>query len=497
MKPGELRPGETIFDLGAPGRRGLSLPRTDVDVKPLEELIPEELLRERDPELPEVSQIELVRHYTDLSLINYGVDTGVYPLGSCTMKYNPRVGEEVARLPQFALAHPLQGEELSQGCLRLMHELGELLKKIAGLPAITLQPAAGAHGEFVGMLLIKRYFEDHGELERRRKILLPDSAHGTNPASAHIAGFEVVEIPSDRRGMVDLEALKAQVDDSVAGIMLTVPNTLGIFEEDILEITGLIHQAGGFCYFDGANLNSIVGRARPGDFGIDIVHFNLHKTFSTPHGGGGPGSGPVAVVEVLAPYLPVPLVREQGGRYLLDYDLPKSIGRVHSFYGNFSVMVRAYAYIRMLGDEGLRAVSANAVLNANYLKEKLKPYYKLPFDRLCKHEFVLSGKGLGEGVRTIDVAKRLIDYGFHPPTVYFPLIVPEALMIEPTETVSKEELDALAEAFIAIAREAKENPDLVKEAPHTTPVGRLDDVKAAREPVLRARIKSHPNSSQL
>jgi glycine dehydrogenase subunit 2 len=485
MKPGELRPGETIFDLGAPGRQGLSLPKPDVDVKPLEELIPKGLLRERDPELPEVSQVELVRHYTDLSLINYGVDTGVYPLGSCTMKYNPRVGEEVARLPQFAQAHPLQGEEISQGCLRLMYELGELLKKIAGLPEITLQPAAGAHGEFVGMLLIKRYFEDHGELDKRRLILLPDSAHGTNPASAHISGFEVVEIPSDRRGMVDLEALKARVDDTVAGIMLTVPNTLGIFEEDILEITKLIHQAGGFCYFDGANLNSIVGRARPGDFGIDIVHFNLHKTFSTPHGGGGPGSGPVAVVEKLAPYLPVPLVRKREGRYSLDYDLPKSMGRVHSFYGNFSVMVRAYAYIRMLGDEGLRAVSENAVLNANYLKEKLKAYYHLPYDRLCKHEFVLSGKGLGEGVRTIDIAKRLIDYGFHPPTVYFPLIVPEALMIEPTETVSKEELDALAEAFIEIAREAEENPELLKGAPHTTPVGRLDDVKAAREPVLR------------
>jgi glycine dehydrogenase subunit 2 len=487
MTWGELKPGRTIFDWGKPGRRGLSLPEPDVETKPLDELIPKELLRgdHEAPRLPEVSQVELVRHYTDLSLVNYGVDTGVYPLGSCTMKYNPRVNEEIARLPQFALAHPLQGEDLSQGILRLMYELGELLKGIAGLPAITLQPAAGAHGEFTGMLLIKRFFEDHGELSQRKKILLPDSAHGTNPASAHIAGFDVIEIPSDERGMVDLNALKEHLDESVAGIMLTVPNTLGIFEEDILEITRLVHDVGGFCYFDGANLNSILGRAAPGDFGVDIVHFNLHKTFSTPHGGGGPGSGPVAVDEKLAPYLPVPLVRQRDdGSFYLDHDLPKSIGRVHSFYGNFGVMIKAYTYIRLLGDEGLRAVSEAAVLNANYLKEKLKSYYHLPYDRLCKHEFVLSGRGLGEGVHTVDIAKRLIDYGFHPPTVYFPLIVPEALMIEPTETVTKEELDELAEAFIQIAREAKENPELLKTAPHATVVGRLDDVKAARQPVL-------------
>ncbi len=484
MTLGGLKPGETIFDRGRPGRVGLSLPEPDVETKPLEELIPKELLRQEAPRLPEVSQVELVRHYTDLSMVNYGVDTGMYPLGSCTMKYNPRVNEEVARLPRFALAHPLQGEELSQGILRLMSELGELLKGIAGLPAITLQPAAGAHGEFTGMLLLKRYFEDHGELDKRKKILLPDSAHGTNPASAHIAGFDVIEIPSDGRGMVDLRALKDHLDESVAGIMLTVPNTLGIFEEDILEITRLVHDVGGFCYFDGANLNSILGRAAPGDFGVDIVHFNLHKTFSTPHGGGGPGSGPVAVAERLAPYLPVPIVRERDGRYVLDYNLPKSIGRMHSFYGNFSVMVRAYTYIRMLGDEGLRAVSAGAVLSANYLKEKLRAHYELPYDRLCKHEFVLSSRGLGEGVHTVDIAKRLIDYGFHPPTVYFPLIVPEALMIEPTETVSKEELDEFAEALIQIAREAKANPEMLKTAPHTTIVGRLDEVKAARRPVL-------------
>lgn len=486
-----MKLGETIYDRGEAGRRGLKLPEPDVETRPLEELIPPSLLREDDDsaELPEVSQIELIRHYTRLSHVNYGVDTGPYPLGSCTMKYNPRINEDVARIPGFAASHPLQGRNLSQGSLRLMYELGDLLKGIAGLPAITLQPAAGAHGEFLGMLLIKRYFEDQGELERRRVILLPDSAHGTNPASANIAGFDVVEIPSDERGMVDIEGLQQRLDDGVAGIMLTVPNTLGIFEEDILQITRLVHEAGGLCYFDGANLNSIVGRARPGDFGIDIVHFNLHKTFSTPHGGGGPGSGPVAVSRALEPYLPVPVVQKtDDGAYELVEDVPRSIGRVHSYYGNFAVMVRAYTYIRMLGDEGLREVSEGAVLSANYLKEKLKGHYTLPFDRLCKHEFVLSGEGIGgngSAVHTVDIAKRLIDKGFHPPTVYFPLIVPEALMIEPTETVSREELDALARAFIEVAREGEEEPELLKTAPHDAPVGRLDDVKAARHPVLR------------
>jgi glycine dehydrogenase subunit 2 len=480
-----MKPGTTIFDRGAPDRRSIRLPESDVETKPLDQLIPSNLMREQDPNFPEASQIGVVRHYTALSRINYGVDDGVYPLGSCTMKYNPRINEETAKIHGFAASHPFQGEEFSQGNLKLIHELGEILKKIVGLDAITLQPAAGAHGEFVGMLLIKKYFEERGELEQRRVILLPDSAHGTNPASAHIAGFDVIEIPSDKRGMVDLAALKEHVNENVAGIMLTVPNTLGIFEEDILEISELIHGVGGFTYFDGANLNSIVGRARPGDFGIDIVHFNLHKTFSTPHGGGGPGSGPVAVVEKLEPYLPKPAVIEEGGQYRIEIDRPKSIGRLHSFYGNFGILVRAYTYIRSLGDEGLRSVSGNAVLNANYLQNKLKDHYHLPFDRLCKHEFVLSSKGLAEGVHTMDVAKRLIDYGFHPPTVYFPLIVPEALMIEPTETVSREELDELADAFISIAKEAKTNPELLHSAPHEASVGRLDDVKAARQPVLK------------
>jgi glycine dehydrogenase subunit 2 len=476
----------TIFELSRPGRRGVSLPRPDVPRKALEALIPRKLLRREPPRLPEVSQPDLVRHYTRLSKLNYGVDDGLYPLGSCTMKYNPKVNEDLARLPQFKYAHPLQGEALSQGILRLMFELGELLKGIAGLPGITLQPAAGAHGELVGMLLIKRYFEERGE--RRSKILLPDSAHGTNPASAHTAGFQVIETPSDRRGMVDLAGLKKNLTEEVAGIMLTVPNTLGIFEEEILEVAEAVHRAGGLCYFDGANLNSIVGRARPGDMGMDIVHFNLHKTFSTPHGGGGPGSGPVAVIKELEPYLPVPVVAKEGERYYLDYDRPKSIGKIHSFFGNFAVMVRAYAYILMLGDEGLREVSGAAVLAANYLKERLKRTYKLPYDRLCKHEFVLSGKGLAEDVHTLDIAKRLIDYGFHPPTIYFPLIVEEALMIEPTETVSKEELDRFIAALEEIAQEAKARPELLKEAPHNAPVRRLDEVRAARQPVLRAEL---------
>jgi glycine dehydrogenase subunit 2 len=476
----------TIFELSRPGRRGVSLPRPDVPRKALEALILRKLLRREPPRLPEVSQPDLVRHYTRLSKLNYGVDDGLYPLGSCTMKYNPKVNEDLARLPQFKYAHPLQGGALSQGILRLMFELGELLKGIAGLPGITLQPAAGAHGELVGMLLIKRYFEERGE--QRSKILLPDSAHGTNPASAHTAGFQVIETPSDRRGMVDLAGLKKNLTEEVAGIMLTVPNTLGIFEEEILEVAEVVHRAGGLCYFDGANLNSIVGRARPGDMGMDIVHFNLHKTFSTPHGGGGPGSGPVAVIKELEPYLPVPVVAKKGERYYLDYDRPKSIGKIHSFYGNFAVMVRAYAYILMLGDEGLREVSGAAVLAANYLKERLKRTYKLPYDRLCKHEFVLSGRGLAEDIHTLDIAKRLIDYGFHPPTIYFPLIVEEALMIEPTETVSKEELDRFIAALEEIAQEAKARPELLKEAPHNAPVRRLDEVRAARQPVLRAEL---------
>ncbi len=477
----------TIFEIGGDGRRGLRLPKLDIEEKPLEELLPAELIRKEDPKLPEVSQIEVVRHYTRLSKMNYGVDDGIYPLGSCTMKYNPRINEDMARLPEFAGAHPLQSEGLSQGCLRLMHELGQILCKIAGLDAITLQPVAGAHGELTGMLLIKKYFEKRKELGQRKKILLPDSAHGTNPASAAALGFKVVELRSNERGLVDLEALRANLDDSVAGIMLTNPNTLGLFEEEILQMTEMVHNAGAFVYYDGANLNAIVGRARPGDMGVDIMHYNLHKTFTTPHGGGGPGAGPIAVVKALAPYLPIPTIalRKKDGLYYFDFDHPDSIGKVHSFYGNFGMLVRAYTYIRIMGDRGLRAVSTNAVLNANYMFHRLKSIYTAPFDRLCKHEFVITSKGMSETLRTLDIAKRLIDYGVHPSSIYFPLIVPEVMMIEPTETVSKREMDYFVDALLKIAQEMKEHPEILRSAPHTTPVKRLDDVRAAREPVLR------------
>jgi len=415
--------------------------------------------------------------------MNYGVDTGFYPLGSCTMKYNPKLHEELACLPGFAELHPLLPEEATQGMLAVLWRLGELLKGIAGMPGITLQPAAGAHGELTGMLLIRRYFEDKGELERRTKILLPDSAHGTNPASAAMMGFQVVSVPSNEQGTVDLAALEERLGEDVAGIMLTVPNTLGIFERDILRITAMVHEVGGLCYFDGANLNAFLGRARPGDMGADIFHFNLHKTFSTPHGSGGPGAGPLAVSEPLLPYLPVPQIVKEGDRFMLSYEVPKTIGRVHPFFGNVLVMVKALAYILTLGDEGLQEVSAGAVLAANYLRVRLRDIYAVPYDGLCKHEFVASTKNLGAKAR--DVAKRLIDYGFHPPTVYFPLIVEEALMIEPTETETLETLDAFIDAMHRIAEEAQKQPELLAEAPHNAPVRRLDEVKAAREPVLR------------
>ncbi len=475
----------TIYDQGRPGRRAVSLPEPSHPEAEILDSIPTDLRRRTPPRLPEVSQPELIRHYTALSRMNYGVDTGFYPLGSCTMKHNPRLHEDLARLPGFAGLHPLLPAEECQGALALLWEMGEYLKGITGMPGITLQPAAGAHGELTGMLLFKKWLEDRGELGARTKILLPDSAHGTNPASAAMVGFSVVSIPSDRRGMVDLNALKQALGPDVAGIMLTVPNTLGIFEEDILTITQLVHNAGGLCYFDGANLNAYLGRARPGDMGADVFHINLHKTFSTPHGGGGPGAGPVTVSEALVPYLPVPGIARGEEAYHLDWNKPKTIGRVHPYFGNVLVIVRALAYLLTLGDAGMREVSGGAVLAANYLKAKLKGTYKLPYDRLVKHEFVLSGEGLGHGLRTLDVAKRLMDYGFHPPTVYFPLIVKEALMIEPTETEPRETLDAFASALVAIAAEARERPELLREAPHTAPVRRLDEANAVREPKLR------------
>ncbi len=473
----------TIFDYRKRSGTSGILPELDVPGKGSRDLLPSQLIRCGEPRIPNLSEPEVVRHYTALSKLNYGVDDGLYPLGSCTMKYNPKVNEDVARLAGFASIHPGTDPQLVQGSLAVMYDMSRLLRSITGMADVTLQPAAGAHGEVTGMFLIKRYFEARGEVDRTR-ILLPDSAHGTNPASAAAAGFSVTEIKSGPDGLVDLNELSGELDDTVAGVMLTVPNTLGIFEENIVKITAMVHAAGGLCYFDGANLNSFLGYARPGDMGADVFHFNLHKTMSSPHGGGGPGSGPVAVSEGLVPFLPVPRVKRNGESYELDWDQPQSIGSMHSFYGNFGVFLKAYAYILTLGDEGLRQVGENAVLNANYLQERLKKTYRLPYDRLCKHEFVLTGKGIADGISTLDIAKRLIDYGFHPPTIYFPLIVHEALMIEPTETESRETLDRFAEALEKIAHEAKEDPQLLHGAPHTAPTRRLDQTRAARNPIL-------------
>ncbi|HHR85660.1 aminomethyl-transferring glycine dehydrogenase subunit GcvPB [Candidatus Bipolaricaulota bacterium] len=473
----------TIFDYRKRNGTGGILPELDVPAKKTTDLIPQDLIRQDKPRIPNLSEPEVVRHYTALSKLNYGVDDGLYPLGSCTMKYNPKVNEDVAHLPGFASIHPAVDPELAQGSLSVVHKMSRLLCGITGMADVTLQPAAGAHGEITGMFLLKRYFEARGETQRTR-ILLPDSAHGTNPASAATAGFSVTEIRSGADGLVDLNALSGELDETVAGVMLTVPNTLGIFEENIMKITAMVHATGGLCYFDGANLNAFLGHARPGDMGADVFHFNLHKTMSAPHGGGGPGSGPVAVSEALVPFLPVPRVRLDRGRYYLDWEKGQSIGSMHSFYGNFGVFLKAYTYILTLGDEGLYEAGENAVLNANYLQERLKKTYRLPYDRLCKHEFVLTGKGIADGISTLDIAKRLIDYGFHPPTIYFPLIVHEALMIEPTETESRETLDRFAEALEKIASEAQENPDLLHNAPHTAPVRRLDQTRAARNPIL-------------
>jgi len=480
---------KTIFDFRTGDPSGGVFP--PIDVPESTSAIPASLRRERPPRIPSLSEPDLVRHYTRLSKLNFGVDDGFYPLGSCTMKYNPKLNEDAARLAGFSDAHPLADASVVQGALAVMHHMATMLSEIAGLPGVTLQPAAGAHGELTGMFLARRYFEKRGDTGRSR-ILLPDSAHGTNPASAALAGFTVTEIPSDGSGMVDVNALASTLDDTVAAIMLTVPNTLGIFEERILEITARVREAGGLCYFDGANLNAFIGRARPGDMGADIFHFNLHKTLSTPHGGGGPGAGPVAVSERLAPYLPVPRVERGSEGYLLNWEAPDTIGAVHSFYGNFAVILKAYAYLLQLGDQGLLAVSENAVLNANYLQARLKESYRLPYDRLCKHEFVLSGKGLANGISALDVAKRLIDYGMHPPTIYFPLIVPEALMIEPTECESRATLDAFVDAMKRIAEEAKTAPEQLRGAPHRAPVRRLDQTRAARQPILRYPFDETP-----
>jgi glycine dehydrogenase subunit 2 len=476
-----------IFERGAAGRIGYSLSPSDVPDVPLDAIIPPAYLRSRPAELPEVSELDVVRHYTALSHRNYSIDQGFYPLGSCTMKYNPKINEDAARQPGFARLHPYQPEELAQGALQLLWELEHDLAEISGMERVTFQPAAGAHGELTALLMIGKYFEERGE--HRTTVVVPDSAHGTNPASAAIAGYEVIEVKSDARGNIDLDALKAVLTPQVAALMLTNPNTLGLFEEQILDVARAVHNVGAQLYLDGANFNAILGITRPGDQGFDVMHFNLHKTFTTPHGGGGPGAGAVGVKAHLVPYLPVPTVERHGQRFTLAYDRPKTIGKMRAFYGNFGNLVRGYIYIRTMGPAGLRRAAEAAVLNANYVLSRLRGHYDLPYDRICKHEFVLSGRRQRDRyhVSTKDMAKRILDYGFHSPTIYFPLIVEEAIMIEPTETESSQTLDAFIDAMIAVAREAETDPELVRTAPHETPVSRLDDVTAARHPVLRWR----------
>ncbi len=475
----------TIYELSSPGRTGVTFPDPDV---PLAKL-PMNLLR-KDLPLPELAEVDVVRHYVNLSKYNYSVDGGFYPLGSCTMKYNPKINEDTARLPGFAFTHPLQPIETVQGNLALMYTLQEWLKEISGFAALTLQPAAGAHGELTGVLIMRAYHKDRGDT-KRIKMLIPDSAHGTNPASSVMSSLEVVQVPSDKRGNVDLAALKTACDDTTVGLMLTNPNTLGLFDEHLEQVIKTVHDCGGLVYGDGANLNALLGILRPGDVGIDVMHYNLHKTFSTPHGGGGPGSGPVGVTKKLADFLPGPLVgiveeSTADEPPLFGFVTPKkTIGRVKAFHGHFGMLVRAYTYIAMHGPNGLRQVSEYAVLNANYIKARLKGIYTVPFDRICMHEFVAEGQWAdAPGIRALDVAKRLMDYDFHPPTNYFPLTVHEALMIEPTETENKGTLDVFADALIKIAAEAKKTPALLHDAPHKTPFGRMDEVKAARDLVL-------------
>ncbi|MBN1787008.1 MAG: aminomethyl-transferring glycine dehydrogenase subunit GcvPB [Sedimentisphaerales bacterium] len=471
-----------IFDKSVPHRRGCVPPKSDV---PASINIRKGLLRKTPAELPQLSELDVIRHFTQLARRNFGVDTNFYPLGSCTMKYNPKVAERIASYPGFAHLHPLMpqlrmGGFLTQGALEVLYDTDKFLSEITGMAGFTMQPMAGAHGELCGIMIMAAYHKDKGN--KKTTVLIPDSAHGTNPASAAIAGYKVLAVPSDNTGVMDVNALKEMVNDETAGVMLTCPNTLGIFNPRIQEICEIIHSVDGLAYYDGANLNAIVGKARPGDFGFDIVHLNLHKTFGTPHGGGGPGSGPVGVVEKLLDYLPVSLViKRNDGTFALEYDRPKSIGYIAPFYGNFAIILRAYVYILMLGKEGLQRVAENAVLNANYIRHKLKDYYDLPYPQVCKHECVFSASAQMENdVHAIDIAKSLIDAGFHPPTVYFPTIVKESIMIEPTETESKETLDAFIEVMIAIAETAKKDPAKLKAAPVSTPIGRLDETAAAK-----------------
>jgi glycine dehydrogenase subunit 2 len=489
-------PTETIFEKSHAGRRAFAPPKLDVPEVPIDDLLPASARRSDPAQLPEIAEPEIVRHYNGLSKKNFDLDTGFYPLGSCTMKYNPKLHERVAALPGHARLHPAQDPELAQGALELMYRLQGALSEVSGLPHVSLQPSAGSHGELAGLLLARAYHEDRGE--QRHKVLTPDTAHGTNPATVTMAGYEVVKLGTNPQGGVDLDDLRVAIDDDVACLMLTNPNTLGVFDENIEEIAKIVHDSGAVLYYDGANLNAVMGRSRPGDMGFDIVHFNLHKTFTQPHGGGGPGAGPIAVSDRIEPFLPRPQIVEAApdngaeARYDLDYDRPKSIGRLRGWQGNFGVFVRSYAYICSLGGDGLTEASETAVLNANYLRALLADpevaeYLPIAFDRLCMHEFVLSGRGAKDklGIKTLDIAKRLLDHNVHPPTVYFPLLVDEALMVEPTETETKETLDNFAAVIGEILREAKQDPEIAKNAPYSTPVRRLDEGAAARRPVVR------------
>ncbi len=476
---------QLIFEKNLPGRRAWLLPVSDVPITSVINSIPEKQLRQTPPNFPELAEIDVVRHYTNLSNRNHGVDSGFYPLGSCTMKYNPKVNENLAALPNFTNIHPYYPEQLTQGSLQIMADLEESLAEITGMNAFTLQPAAGAHGELTAMFIIKAYHRSHSK-SQRTKVLIPTSAHGTNPASAVMAGFETISVNCNQDGLVDLEHLKSLLNPEIAALMLTNPNTLGLFERDITEIANLVHQTGGLMYYDGANLNAVMGLTRPGDMGFDLIHLNLHKTFATPHGGGGPGAGPVGVKSFLSEFLPVPVITKENDRLWLDYNRPQTIGKVHGFYGNFIVLLKALIYIRALGPSGLTQVSCDAVLNANYLKELLKKYYPLAYDRPCMHEFVLSINNLkSTKIRALDIAKRLLDFGIHPPTIYFPLIVEEAMMIEPTETEGIQVLEQFVETMAQIHQESLISPDIVATAPHNTVVSRVDEALAARSPKLR------------
>ena len=473
-----------IFEQGGEGRRGYSLPRWDVEEMTPEKCVPPSLLRKELDNFPQLSEVEVVRHFTRLSQWNYGVDSGFYPLGSCTMKYNPKVNEEAAKMGGFSNIHPYTPENLSQGILKLMYELQGFLAEITGMDDVTLQPAAGAHGELAGMMMVRACLQSRGE--KRKKVLVPDTAHGTNCSTSSVASYQMVEVKSNEKGIVPLEKVAELMDEEVAAIMVTNPNTLGLFEEHLSKIAEIVHRKGGFVYCDGANLNALMGIVKLGDLGVDLVHINLHKTFSTPHGGGGPGAGPVAIKKELAPFLPIPVIEKHEEIYCLNYERPHSIGKMKAFYGNFGVLIKAYAYILSMGSEGLRRVSEMAVLNANYLMKRLKDRYYLPYDRPCMHECVFTDRFQERfHVSTLDIAKRLIDYGFHPPTIYFPLVVKGALMTEPTETEGKENIDRFIETMIEIAKEAEENPDLLREAPQKVKMRRLDEVLAARRPRLR------------